>query len=78
MATSVGQPLVDRAHWNLRVAGTIGRAAAPSELTLKIVEAVGEAELRRQSSSKPDGAGFARVSATDAKRASRALTVRLE
>ncbi len=41
-------------------------------------EAVGEAEIRRQSAWKPDGAGFARVSVTDAKGASDAVTVRLE
>jgi penicillin-binding protein 1C len=39
---------------------------------------VGEAEIRRQSTWKPDGAGFARVSVTDAKGASDAVTVRLE
>ena len=39
---------------------------------------VGEAELRRQSAWKPDGAGFARVSVVDAKGASDAVTVRLE
>jgi penicillin-binding protein 1C len=39
---------------------------------------VGEAELRRQSDWKPDGAGFARVSVTDAKGASDAVMVRLE
>jgi penicillin-binding protein 1C len=39
---------------------------------------VGEAEIRRQSAWKPDGAGFARVSVTDAKGASDAVTVRLE
>ncbi len=39
---------------------------------------VGEAELRRQSAWKPDGAGFARVSVTDAKGASDAVVVRLE
>jgi len=39
---------------------------------------IGEAELRRQSAWKPDGAGFARVSVTDAKGASDAVTVRLE
>ena len=41
-------------------------------------EPVGEAEIRRQSAWKPDGAGFARVSVTDAKGASDAVTVRLE
>ncbi|HXE25581.1 MAG TPA: penicillin-binding protein 1C, partial [Roseiarcus sp.] len=41
-------------------------------------EPVGEAETRRQSAWKPDGAGFARVSVTDAKGASDAVTVRLE
>jgi penicillin-binding protein 1C len=41
-------------------------------------EPVGEAELRRQSAWTPDGAGFARVSVTDAKGASDAVTVRLE
>jgi penicillin-binding protein 1C len=39
---------------------------------------VGDAELRRQSAWKPDGAGFARVSVTDAKGASDAVMVRLE
>jgi penicillin-binding protein 1C len=39
---------------------------------------VGEAEIRRQSAWKPDGAGFARVTVTDAKGASDAVTVRLE
>ena len=39
---------------------------------------VSEAEIRRQSAWKPDGAGFARVSVTDAKGASDAVTVRLE
>ena len=39
---------------------------------------VGEAEIRRQSAWKPDGAGFAHVSVTDAKGASDAVTVRLE
>jgi penicillin-binding protein 1C len=39
---------------------------------------VGEAEIRRQSAWKADGAGFARVSVTDAKGASDAVTVRLE
>jgi penicillin-binding protein 1C len=39
---------------------------------------VGEAEIRRQSAWKPDGAGFARVSVTDAKGASDAVMVRLE
>ena len=41
-------------------------------------EPVGEADLRRQSAWKPDGAGFARVSVTDAKGASDAVVVRLE
>ena len=41
-------------------------------------EPVGEADLRRQSAWKPDGAGFAHVSVTDAKGASDAVTVRLE
>jgi penicillin-binding protein 1C len=41
-------------------------------------EPVGEADLRRQSAWKPDGAGFARVSVTDAKGASDVVTVRLE
>ena len=41
-------------------------------------EPVGEAEIRRQSAWKPDGAGFAHVSVTDAKGASDAVTVRLE
>ena len=39
---------------------------------------VGEAEIRRQSAWKPDGAGFAHVSVTDAKGASDAVTVRME
>ena len=39
---------------------------------------VGEAEIRRQSAWRPDGAGFARVSVIDAKGASDAVTVRLE
>jgi penicillin-binding protein 1C len=39
---------------------------------------VGEADLRRQSVWKPDGAGFARVTVTDAKGASDAVVVRLE
>ena len=39
---------------------------------------VGEAEIRRQSAWNPDGAGFARVSVTDARGASDAVTVRLE
>jgi penicillin-binding protein 1C len=39
---------------------------------------VGEPNSRRQSAWKPDGAGFARVSVTDAKGASDAVTVRLE
>jgi penicillin-binding protein 1C len=39
---------------------------------------VGDAEIRRQSAWKPDGAGFARVTVTDAKGASDAVTVRLE
>jgi penicillin-binding protein 1C len=41
-------------------------------------EPVGVAELRRQSAWKPDGAGFARVTVTDAKGASDAVTVRME
>ena len=41
-------------------------------------EPVGEADLRRQSAWKPDGAGFARVSVVDAKGESDAVTVRLE
>src|SRR5271166_935333 len=41
-------------------------------------EPVGEADLRRQSAWKADGAGFARVSVTDAKGASDAVMVRLE
>ena len=41
-------------------------------------EPVAEAEVRRQSAWKPDGAGFARVSVTDAKGASDAVVVRLE
>ena len=41
-------------------------------------EPVGEADLRRHSAWKPDGAGFAHVSVTDAKGASDAVTVRLE
>ena len=41
-------------------------------------EPVGEAEIRRQSTWKPDGAGFARVSVTDSKGASDAVTIRLE
>ena len=41
-------------------------------------EPVGEADMRRQSAWKPDGAGFARVSVVDAKGASDAVTVRLE
>ena len=41
-------------------------------------EPVGEADLRRQSAWKPDGAGFARVSVVDGKGASDAVTVRLE
>ena len=41
-------------------------------------EPVGEPDLRRQSAWKPDGAGFARVSVTDAKGASDAVMVRLE
>ena len=41
-------------------------------------EPVGEAEIRRQSAWKPDGAGFAHVSVTDAKGASDTVTVRLE
>jgi penicillin-binding protein 1C len=39
---------------------------------------VGDAEIRRQSAWQPDGAGFARVTVTDAKGASGAVTVRLE
>jgi penicillin-binding protein 1C len=39
---------------------------------------VSEADLRRQSAWRPDGAGFARVSVTDAKGASDAVRVRLE
>ncbi len=39
---------------------------------------VGEAELRRTSAWKPDGAGFARVTVVDSKGASDAVTVRLE
>ena len=39
---------------------------------------VGEAEIKRQSAWKPDGAGFAHVSVTDAKGASDAVTIRLE
>ena len=39
---------------------------------------VAEADLRRQSAWKPDGAGFARVSVIDGKGASDAVTVRLE
>jgi penicillin-binding protein 1C len=39
---------------------------------------VGEPEIRRQSAWKPDGAGFARVTVTDAKGASDAVMVRLE
>jgi penicillin-binding protein 1C len=41
-------------------------------------EPVGEADQRRQSEWKPDGAGFARVSVTDAKGESDAVVVRLE
>jgi len=41
-------------------------------------EPVGEADLRRQSAWKPDGAGFARVSVIDGKGASDAVMVRLE
>jgi penicillin-binding protein 1C len=41
-------------------------------------EPVGEADLRRQSAWKPDGAGFARVSVVDAKGASDAVVVRLQ
>ena len=41
-------------------------------------EPVGEADIRRQSAWKPDGAGFARVSVVDGKGASDAVTVRLE
>jgi len=39
---------------------------------------VGEADLRRQSAWRPDGAGFAHVSVVDGKGASDAVTVRLE
>jgi len=39
---------------------------------------VGEAELRRTSAWKPDGAGFARVTVVDSRGASDAVTVRLE
>ena len=39
---------------------------------------VGEADLRRQSAWKPDGAGFARVSVIDGKGGSDAVVVRLE
>jgi penicillin-binding protein 1C len=41
-------------------------------------EPVGDADLRRQSAWKPDGAGFARVSVVDAKGESDAVNVRLE
>jgi penicillin-binding protein 1C len=41
-------------------------------------EPIGAADLRRQSAWNPDGAGFARVTVTDAKGASDAVTVRLE
>jgi len=41
-------------------------------------EPVGEADLRRQSAWKPDGAGFARVTVVDGKGASDAVVVRLE
>ncbi len=41
-------------------------------------EPVAEADLRRQSAWKPDGAGFARVSVIDGKGASDAVVVRLE
>ena len=41
-------------------------------------EPVAEPDLRRQSAWRPDGAGFARVSVTDAKGASDAVVVRLE
>ena len=41
-------------------------------------EPVGEADLRRQSAWKPDGAGFARVSVVDARGASDAVVVRLQ
>ena len=41
-------------------------------------EPVGEADLRRQSAWKPDGAGFARVSVIDADGASDSIVVRLE
>jgi len=68
----------------------LGDGARNSRLALKALggappftwfvngEPVGEADLRRQSAWKPDGAGFARVSVTDAKGASDAVTVRLE
>ena len=39
---------------------------------------VGEADLRRQSAWKPDGAGFARVSVMDARGATDSVLVRLE
>ena len=41
-------------------------------------EPVGEADLRRQSAWKPDGAGFARVSVVDGRGESDAVVVRLE
>jgi penicillin-binding protein 1C len=41
-------------------------------------EPVGEADLRRQSAWRPDGAGFARVTVVDGKGASDAVVVRLE
>ncbi len=41
-------------------------------------EPVGEADLRRQSAWKPDGAGFARVSVVDSRGESDAVMVRLE
>jgi penicillin-binding protein 1C len=41
-------------------------------------EPIGEADLRRQSAWKPDGAGFARVSVVDGKGESDAVVVRLE
>ena len=41
-------------------------------------EPVGEADPRRQSAWRPDGAGFARVSVTDARGGSDAVTVRLQ
>ena len=39
---------------------------------------IAEADLRRPSAWAPDGAGFARVTVTDAKGASDAVTVRVE